>query len=99
MNTTGRMSQADLPQYDRNTSRVNGVRVFVTSCGMNVSVIEMSNPTCNTLNTIVCHQDPGAPAEPIVWRSALRDRRKNSRSEEHTSELQSQFHLVCRLLL
>src|SRR3989338_7059592 len=77
MNTTGRMSQADLPQYDRNTSRVNGVRVFVTSCGMNVSVIEMSNPTCNTLNTIVCHQDPGAPAEPIVWRSALRDRRYN----------------------
>src|SRR5438309_8676839 len=25
--------------------------------------------------------------------------RKASRSEEHTSELQSQFHLVCRLLL
>src|SRR5689334_24826677 len=24
---------------------------------------------------------------------------KSSRSEEHTSELQSQFHLVCRLLL
>src|SRR6266481_8884040 len=25
--------------------------------------------------------------------------RRRSRSEEHTSELQSQFHLVCRLLL
>src|SRR5689334_23481112 len=25
--------------------------------------------------------------------------RPNGRSEEHTSELQSQFHLVCRLLL
>src|SRR5438309_8351532 len=25
--------------------------------------------------------------------------RRGSRSEEHTSELQSQFHLVCRLLL
>src|SRR5689334_24036104 len=25
--------------------------------------------------------------------------RSNHRSEEHTSELQSQFHLVCRLLL
>src|SRR5438309_7003565 len=25
--------------------------------------------------------------------------RKVSRSEEHTSELQSQFHIVCRLLL
>src|SRR5689334_24510579 len=24
---------------------------------------------------------------------------ENARSEEHTSELQSQFHLVCRLLL
>src|SRR6266568_9156935 len=26
-------------------------------------------------------------------------RRRDRRSEEHTSELQSQFHLVCRLLL
>src|SRR5438309_3658007 len=26
-------------------------------------------------------------------------KRRRSRSEEHTSELQSQFHLVCRLLL
>src|SRR5438309_4020785 len=31
-------------------------------------------------------------------RSSSRHRAKN-RSEEHTSELQSQFHLVCRLLL
>src|SRR5689334_23795764 len=28
-----------------------------------------------------------------------RSRGDQSRSEEHTSELQSQFHLVCRLLL
>src|SRR5689334_23725624 len=26
-------------------------------------------------------------------------RQRHARSEEHTSELQSQFHLVCRLLL
>src|SRR5438309_8421922 len=32
--------------------------------------------------------------EPVRFRS-----RKRTRSEEHTSELQSQFHLVCRLLL
>src|SRR5689334_24534805 len=31
---------------------------------------------------------------PLDWRSLGR-----RRSEEHTSELQSQFHLVCRLLL
>src|SRR5438309_4264223 len=31
--------------------------------------------------------------------AAGRQRRGRHRSEEHTSELQSQFHLVCRLLL
>src|SRR2546429_6824302 len=31
--------------------------------------------------------------------SAQRPGRKRSRSEEHTSELQSRLHLVCRLLL
>src|SRR2546422_3299589 len=30
---------------------------------------------------------------------ALRDLEKMGRSEEHTSELQSRLHLVCRLLL
>src|SRR5438309_5488258 len=33
------------------------------------------------------------------WRLRLRLRSLEARSEEHTSELQSQFHLVCRLLL
>src|SRR5689334_24682648 len=32
-------------------------------------------------------------------RRRARSRRRARRSEEHTSELQSQFHLVCRLLL
>src|SRR5689334_24844593 len=31
--------------------------------------------------------------------SSNRSSRRKRRSEEHTSELQSQFHLVCRLLL
>src|SRR2546430_7716036 len=34
-----------------------------------------------------------APGEPVVHRA------RRSRSEEHTSELQSQSNLVCRLLL
>src|SRR5689334_24546042 len=33
------------------------------------------------------------------WDSDARDALAVLRSEEHTSELQSQFHLVCRLLL
>src|SRR5689334_23751547 len=44
---------------------------------------------------------------PDVWRTRRCTRRSpigcsrrcKTRSEEHTSELQSQFHLVCRLLL
>src|SRR2546427_8579058 len=36
---------------------------------------------------------------PAGERSARRTRRKECRSEEHTSELQSQSNLVCRLLL
>src|SRR6266481_6759765 len=59
----------------------------------------------------VC-RDPNSAHEPILecarasrvrshgsrtWREI--QRRRALRSEEHTSELQSQFHLVCRLLL
>src|SRR2546430_5609181 len=35
----------------------------------------------------------------LAWRSELSSRRAAPRSEEHTSELQSQSNLVCRLLL
>src|SRR5689334_24228388 len=37
--------------------------------------------------------------EPRRSTAAERDHALSLRSEEHTSELQSQFHLVCRLLL
>src|SRR6266568_7336401 len=37
--------------------------------------------------------------ESLVKAGALEGLGPNRRSEEHTSELQSQFHLVCRLLL
>src|SRR5438309_7272822 len=42
----------------------------------------------------------GVGALPRPWPPRPRPlRRDGGRSEEHTSELQSQFHLVCRLLL
>src|SRR5438309_2483176 len=40
----------------------------------------------------------GGSSAPTYRRSRTRSSRR-TRSEEHTSELQSQFHLVCRLLL
>src|SRR5258708_24687075 len=42
-------------------------------------------------------REPSAPAHPAA--SPVRGRTDGSRSEEHTSELQSPDHLVCRLLL
>src|SRR5438309_8991696 len=39
------------------------------------------------------------PPRPAPGRGRVRARPGAARSEEHTSELQSQFHLVCRLLL
>src|SRR5689334_23800204 len=42
-----------------------------------------------------CKARDGSIPRPRVRRA----HRRGGRSEEHTSELQSQFHLVCRLLL
>src|SRR5690625_7051384 len=40
------------------------------------------------------------PFQPLIFQSILIVYRRNTlRSEEHTSELQSRGHLVCRLLL
>src|SRR5437868_12250419 len=41
----------------------------------------------------------GAPLHPVTEARRIRIRDGERRSEEHTSELQSRFDLVCRLLL
>src|SRR5699024_4434240 len=55
--------------------------------------------SCNNANhgmlpgqLIQCHPHP-------VYKSHRMDKKQHNRSEEHTSELQSRFDLVCRLLL
>src|SRR2546430_10413065 len=54
-----------------------------------------------TLFRSVALLDPGALDDPLVTRleAHLREVVVRQRSEEHTSELQSQSNLVCRLLL
>src|SRR5437773_5348556 len=72
-------------------------------CPMNVALArragnqESSNPECCTSRTMFNFQSCG-------WRGWYRMllngiRTSTSRSEEHTSELQSHHDLVCRLLL
>src|SRR5689334_25157929 len=47
----------------------------------------------------ISHRSAGEMARALGWARQCAARRIGHRSEEHTSELQSQFHLVCRLLL
>src|SRR2546429_978976 len=42
---------------------------------------------------------PGVHTDPACRRAFQPDGARRNRSEEHTSELQSRLHLVCRLLL
>src|SRR5689334_23668811 len=58
--------------------------------------------TRNTPSTRRCAHHDRYMAISAAWSSATVNSsgwRAAARSEEHTSELQSQFHLVCRLLL
>src|SRR5689334_23790874 len=56
--------------------------------------VSSTNDVDATTRTATASPDSPVPSSCIASAPALR-----SRSEEHTSELQSQFHLVCRLLL
>src|SRR5438309_8883290 len=71
-------------------------------------IIFFIGPATTEIYTLSLHDalpiSPCAPAESRSGRqpaaaSPRRRRPREPRSEEHTSELQSQFHLVCRLLL
>src|SRR3990167_11140674 len=45
------------------------------------------------------HMSESQPSPFPVWKTGITERTDIPRSEEHTSELQSQSNLVCRLLL
>src|SRR5689334_24447649 len=70
------------------------------------SVPQMSDDPTKVIR-IIARLNVGGPAKHVIWLTAgLREAGYDTllvagrvRSEEHTSELQSQFHLVCRLLL
>src|SRR2546422_1787961 len=65
------------------------------------AAISVVNPALVPINEF--HKGPGArtafPWLTLAADSTEFDRESPHRSEEHTSELQSRLHLVCRLLL
>src|SRR5689334_23991625 len=79
------------------TCYVPSIFAFVGSLGNTTQTVILSRPpranhptVILSLRRIACLSiELGVAAKPA----------RRSRSEEHTSELQSQFHLVCRLLL
>src|SRR5205809_1938230 len=58
-------------------------------------------PICTGREGTSHHCSPGRPRKSLYRRSSMHGSRNRptDRSEEHTSELQSRLHLVCRLLL
>src|SRR5438309_7253971 len=77
-----------------------GRRVFQPTYAAYLNLIE---PWWKTLRTLAFKgrrfEDWPEMARAVEQATAYGNAHRHPRSEEHTSELQSQFHLVCRLLL
>src|SRR5689334_20711813 len=73
---------------------VRSVGAEIEWSGANTLRIHAKNVRAASLDPVLCARIRASIllAAPLLARSG-------ERSEEHTSELQSQFHLVCRLLL
>src|SRR6266436_7077321 len=67
---------------------------LISNAGLRAQIWGFSRAVPADLAALV---ELGVPAS--VIESPISDLKLNARSEEHTSELQSRLHLVCRLLL
>src|SRR5438309_11045776 len=73
-----------------------------TLCLFFLAIRRQPRPTLFPYTTLFRSQADDRPLtsrSPGTTRAAPAPAPRRARSEEHTSELQSQFHLVCRLLL
>src|SRR2546422_10070509 len=61
--------------------------------------ISASSTSENPLLLLIAPESGRNDHDPVVDRGGDSGPMRKSRSEEHTSELQSRLHLVCRLLL
>src|SRR5687768_18318268 len=71
-------------------SRLHGWKEAATSCGLQVVEASAIGPELKARTE---------PVEVQIEACGNKGMRTRIRSEEHTSELQSRLHLVCRLLL
>src|SRR2546422_5556608 len=84
----------------------NGIRLFSARATRKSAPISIANAGPNECQAGICPESivvqervPRASARPAMERKRAGSASAAKRSEEHTSELQSRLHLVCRLLL
>src|ERR1035441_4036440 len=92
------------PAPDFTGTDINGKTVKLSDYKGKIVVIESYNsdcPFCNNQYKTGAMQElqSDLASKGVVWLLVNSVNPNNSRSEEHTSELQSLRHLVCRLLL
>src|SRR5699024_11879459 len=94
--------------YESAFPRIGEIGATICSLCEQFSLIILSaSSICSSSQPIISvvfpsFKNPPVVANLVVWKFSLLKavmRRLESRSEEHTSELQSRFDLVCRLLL
>src|SRR3989338_5809144 len=100
-----RLSMSPIRQRDRKSTRLNSSHSSISYAGFffffnDTAPTEISSlslhdalPIFILATPAVNHTDPNGGVSLVDVSDPT------ARSEEHTSELQSQFHLVCRLLL
>src|SRR2546422_3459379 len=77
------------------------VSTYTILKSLKVKIVENRMTTARTglrSGNVTCQNRPHGPA-PSTSAASWNSRGIETRSEEHTSELQSRLHLVCRLLL
>src|SRR5699024_11789919 len=77
------------------------IAYYTAKTGLSVALLESNTVASGTSskcdgNVLLIDKEPGFDSRMAIKSQALI---KQLRSEEHTSELQSRFDLVCRLLL
>src|SRR5690625_5717741 len=88
--TEDELASGDLDKYD---TIFTGIRAYLAREDLNTHNDKLLEYAHNGGNLVVQHNLPGD------WDANHTPPYPLTRSEEHTSELQSRGHLVCRLLL
>src|SRR5712692_7133168 len=106
MVSTGRWRSCTAAVVERSATRGLGMRRLTRGQATTIVTVSSATATAHGFNELRWAPNVRQRAQKAAGTGPMLSPRKSLtspdrmiRSEEHTSELQSQFHLVCRLLL